>query len=113
MPKGILLVETLPRDPADLDGYHAWYDGPHLDEVLRVEGIVAARRFAPVPLGGGEGDGEGPYVAVYEIEADDLAAVVARLRAAAAASTAPAADVLATDPPPAVRLLATITERSA
>jgi hypothetical protein len=106
MPKGILLVETRPRDPADLDGYHAWYDGPHLDEVLRVEGVTAARRFAPV-------DGEGPFVAVYEIEADDLAAVVARLRAASAASRAPAADVLATDPPPAVRLLATITERSA
>jgi hypothetical protein len=71
VPKGILYVESRPKDPARLDEYHEWYDGLHLHELVDVVGFVSARRFEPV------GD-DGPFVAILEFD-DDLDAVQARV----------------------------------
>jgi hypothetical protein len=65
MPKGIMYVESRPVTAERLAEHHAWYNDTHLRQVVGVDGIVSARRFAPV------GD-DGPFVAIYEIEADDL-----------------------------------------
>jgi hypothetical protein len=73
MPKGIMYVETMPVSPDREADYHRWYNGAHLAEITSVDGIVAARRFAPV-------DGNGPFIAIYELDCDDLDAVVGRLR---------------------------------
>lgn len=78
---GILLVMSEPTEGAEA-GYHAWYDGVHLPDVLAVPGFVAARRYVAVPSVKGELP-ERRYLAVYEIEADDLAAAQAALSAAA------------------------------
>lgn len=106
MPKGILHVESRPRSAEHEAEYHAWYDGAHLRQVLGVDGVVSARRFAPVGH-------DGPFVAIYEIEADDLQAVVAALRGASRPGDVPPSDVMQTDPPPTVRLFETITTRPA
>ena len=66
----------------------------------------SARRFAPV-------DGTGPFVAIYEIEADDLEAAVERFRSASRAGEIEPSDSLQRDPPPKVRLLAEITRQVA
>ena len=106
MPKGILYVES--RPPADrVAEYHAWYEGTHIPEMLAAEGVVAARRFAPVAP---TGDDDGLFVAIYEIEGDDLAAVMAALRAGIAGRTPPPDGLLGAGPP-VVRLLATIFEQ--
>src|SRR5690349_20609241 len=76
VPKGILIVESRPSSPEHVAEYNRWYDEQHLRDVMGVAGFVAARRFAPV-------DDDGPFVAIYEIEADDLHAALDGLREAA------------------------------
>jgi hypothetical protein len=80
--KGILLVMSDATDGDD-DTYNDWYDNVHLRDVLEVPGFVAARRFAAVPSVNGELP-DLPYLAIYEIEADDIAEVQRVLSAAAA-----------------------------
>ncbi len=63
------------------DEYNEWYDNTHLKEVLDVPGMVTAQRFkihddSLLP-------GVNPahkYLAIYEIETDDIAAVLSDLR---------------------------------
>ncbi|WP_051163595.1 hypothetical protein [Nocardia brevicatena] len=81
MPRHILLVHSSPRDGRDAE-YNTWYDMVHLPDVLQVDGFVAARRFVAVPSIHGETP-ELPYLAVYEIDTDDLPAALAALSAAA------------------------------
>jgi hypothetical protein len=62
------------------DEFNRWYEDTHLPEVLRVPGFVAGRRYALT----GPGAADGPrFLAVYEIETEDLAATLAALGAAA------------------------------
>ena len=70
MPKGIIYVETMPVSPDREAEYHKWYNDTHLAQILSVDGIVSARRFAPT-------DGNGPFIAIYELDCDDLDAAVA------------------------------------
>ena len=65
-------------------------------EVLAIPGFTGARRFK-LPQ-------TGDYLAIYEIDADDLAGPAAELRARSAAGRMHASDVLRTDPPPVVTL---------
>jgi hypothetical protein len=102
MAKGILIVESHPASPDRVEEYNRWYDETHLPEVVSVPGIVAARRYAPV-------DGEGPFVAIYELEADDLSAVVPALTEAFANGRITMSDALQMDPLPVMRRLALTT----
>lgn len=73
MAKGILLVESRPASPEQVAEYHKWYNETHIGEILGVDGFVAARRLESL-------DDGGTFIAIYEIEADDLDAARARLR---------------------------------
>jgi hypothetical protein len=97
--RGVYVVRARPVS-ADRDGeLNEWYDGAHVPELLAVPGFVSARRYRRV------GDDGGPeYLAVYEIEADDLAAPVAELRRRSAAGETTRSDALQLDPPPVVAL---------
>ena len=67
------------------DEFNRWYEDTHLPEVLQVPGFVAGRRYALT----GPWAADGPrFLAVYEIETEDLAATLAALRAAAPTMTA-------------------------
>lgn len=66
------------------DEFNRWYDDIHLPEVLAAPGFVAGQRFA---LAGPGAEDQPPYLTVYEIETDDLAATVEALTAAAATMT--------------------------
>ncbi len=70
MPKGVLVVETAPSS-SDRDAeFNDFYNNIHLAEILRVPEFKSARRFRRID------QGEYPYLAVYEVEADDLSQVV-------------------------------------
>jgi hypothetical protein len=56
--------------------FNEWYDNVHVPEVLRMPGVVAAQRYALA--GAGDGD-RSRYLAVYELETDDLAATLAAI----------------------------------
>jgi len=87
MAKGIILVESRPSSPDRDREYNTWYDEVHLGELV---------------------DGDGPYVAIYEIEGDDLQAILDNMIANAEALHM--SDALQLDPPPIPRLLEVTTE---
>jgi hypothetical protein len=82
MSKHVLLVFTDPK-PGREEEFNAWYDDVHLGDVLGVAGYHAAQRFiANIGLHGEEP--EHRYLAIYEIEADDLSTALSDLRKALA-----------------------------
>jgi hypothetical protein len=93
-----MYVESRPSSPDREREYNTWYDQVHLPELLALDGIVSARRLRPV-------DGEGPYVAIYEIEGDDLQAILDNM--IANAGQLHTSDALLLDPAPVPRLLET------
>jgi hypothetical protein len=97
MPRGIIYLETRPVSPDREEDYHKWYNDTHLAEVVSVEGIVSARRFAPI-------DGNGPFIAIYELDCDDLDAVVARMRELGASGKMSSLELLNMDTPPIPRV---------
>lgn len=65
-PRWINLVETNPVSGKE-QAYNEWYDR-HIEDVLETPGFVAASRYViKEPL-----EGRGKYLAVYEIETDDI-----------------------------------------
>jgi hypothetical protein len=66
------------------DEFNRWYDDTHLPEMLQVPGFVAGRRYALTGVGAGD---RSWFLAIYEIETEDLAATLAGLRAAAPTMT--------------------------
>ncbi|MCV7259979.1 DUF4286 family protein [Mycobacterium shimoidei] len=93
MPKGIMYLETMPVSADREAEYHKWYNETHLAEICSVDGIVSARRFAPA-------DGEGPFIAIYEIDSDDLDGVVQRLGELGASGKMSSLELLNMEPPP-------------
>ena len=63
------------------DEYNDWYTNTHLGDVVKVDGFVAAQRFR---LAQTDPEQKAPhrYLALYEIETDDLAATQKALSAA-------------------------------
>lgn len=51
--------------------FNDWYDNRHLPDILATEGFVAAQRFRLAPM---DPEQEFPhrYLALYEVETDDL-----------------------------------------
>lgn len=96
MAKGIIYVESFPSSPDRDEEYNTWYNEVHLKELVALDGIVSARRLRPV-------DGDGPYVALYEVEADDLPSVLQNMLDNA--GQLHMSDALQFDPPPVMRLL--------
>ena len=79
MAKYLLLALNGPTTgEGDEQAYHRWYDETHLPAFKKIEGIRSARRFK-VLRGKLPGMEAWPYLAVYEIETDDLATVSAHL----------------------------------
>jgi hypothetical protein len=95
MPQGIIFLETMPVSPDLESEYHDWYNDTHLEEICSVEGIISARRFAPI-------DGNGPFIAIYELDCDDLDAVVGRLRELGASGKMSSLKYLSMDAPPPI-----------
>ncbi|WP_229406352.1 DUF4286 family protein [Micromonospora sp. NBRC 110038] len=84
----LLLIHTSPFHGCENEFNH-WYDHVHLAEVLAVPGFVGARRFV-APQAAGE---RRRYVAIYEVETDDIVATMERFeKARPAMSTTPALD---------------------
>ena len=88
MPRAVFVVFTNPASPDQEDEYNEFYDSTHLPEVCQTPGFVSGRRYrlsdARKPVGP---VGDYRYLAIYEIESDDLAATFAALKAAGPAMT--------------------------
>jgi len=107
VPKGIMVVQSEPVDPAHEDEYNDWYDNTHVPEICAVPGFVSARRYKV------HGEGGPPaYLAIYEIDADDLTAPAAELRARSAAGRTHGTGALRRDPPPVVTIYELMEQNS-
>lgn len=77
MPKAVMVVMTNVNDPSKDADFNQWYDDVHLSDVLQTPGIKKATRFKLAQ--GKVKEGRGQYLALYELEVDDLASVMATL----------------------------------
>jgi hypothetical protein len=82
------------------DHFNDWYTNVHLAEVSSRPGFTGARRFAPAAPGK-------PYIAIYEMDADDLQKATDEMMAFYAAGGFTNSDALQTDPP---AIVGTLTE---
>ena len=80
MERGILVVQTSPTAGREQE-FHDFYVNVHIPEVLESSGMVAARRYWRLDEDGAGRrvgtDGWLLHLAVYDVEADDLAAAYA------------------------------------
>jgi hypothetical protein len=79
MPRYNLLAFTnaVPGREAE---FNDWYTNVHLGDVLKLPGVRAAQRFCLSGIQHRAGPHPYEYMAVYEIDTDDLPATLARLR---------------------------------
>ena len=85
MAKHLLVVFTEAHPGRDKE-FNSWYDDVHLADVLKVDGYVSAKRYVVAqeqPEGFTAADAPGRYLAIYEIEAENLAEAHEKLAAAA------------------------------
>lgn len=90
MPRYCFVVFSNPKWGQEAE-YNAWYDGEHLDDVLDVPGFLSARRFR---IANPRSTAPHRYLALYEIETDDLQSTLAQLRSRAGTSVMPLSESL-------------------
>jgi hypothetical protein len=78
MPKYTFMVLTNPVEGQD-DTYNDWYTNRHLADVLNVPGFVSAQRFKLADAQRGNPPHPWRYLALYQIETDDLKKTLATL----------------------------------
>jgi hypothetical protein len=88
MAKALFLAWASPVDDAADSEFNAWYDGTHVPQLrAAIPAITAVHRYAAADLPDGGGAGGQPghrYLAVYELDTDDVPAAAAALGAAMA-----------------------------
>ena len=84
MPRYTFLAFTNPT-PGKEDEFNAWYDAHHIPDVLDVPGFVSGRRFrlAQTQFEFNTQPLNYRYLALYEIETDDVAATLKEIVARA------------------------------
>jgi hypothetical protein len=84
MPTSVLTVFTNVTSPENDAAYNDWYDNVHLKDVFQVPGFVAATRYrlSTAQAKGVEVTGQSQYLAIYEVETDDLQGALDTLMAA-------------------------------
>lgn len=81
MGKYNLIALTNPLEGRD-DEFNDWYTNEHLPDVFKLPGIVAAQRYQLSDVQYRSGPMDWKYMAVYEIEIDDLSVTLDALAAA-------------------------------
>ena len=68
MDKWLFIVESNCKDADHEADFNKWYNTIHLPDMLELPDVVRADRYENID----PGDGEAKYVALYEIESDDI-----------------------------------------
>ena len=85
MAKAMFLVWASPVDEASDGEFNAWYDGTHVPQVrAAIPGITAVHRYRVADLPAVGAAPAHRYLAVYELDTDDVASAMAALGAASA-----------------------------
>jgi hypothetical protein len=78
MAKHILVVLSNAEDGTD-EQFNRWYTETHLGDILTLPGYTAAQRFKLSEAQLGTGDLPYRYLAIYEVEAENVAAAAEAL----------------------------------
>ena len=68
MEKWLFVVETNCADTAREAEFKEWYDKTHIPDILETPGFIRATRYENTE----PSEGEGKFLATYEIETDDI-----------------------------------------
>ncbi len=68
MARYILLLESNCKDPAREAEFNEWYNKIHVPDVMMNPNYVKASRWMDIS----SAEGKGKYIALYEIETDDI-----------------------------------------
>jgi uncharacterized protein (TIGR02118 family) len=90
--KYVFVVYTRPTVGQE-DEFNRWYDAVHIPDVLKIPGFVSAERFSYQPVDG-TAESSHPYLALYTVETDDIAATQAALTKAANTAAMPISGAL-------------------
>jgi hypothetical protein len=105
MPKAVLVVQSQASSPDREDEYQKWYSQTHIPQLCEIPGINSARRFALMGGGFGPADPSVPAnLAIYEIEADDLDAVLQEIVTRTGDGRIEMSDAIQLDPVPVTLL---------
>jgi hypothetical protein len=104
MAKGILMVQGAPAAGRDQE-FNDWYNDIHLVDIMKIAGFTAARRFKRI-----DAESDNPYLAIYEVEADDLHAAYAAIGAGVANGEVRMSDVMSFEPAPVMGLYEQVYE---
>ncbi len=74
MERWLLTVETNCCDSSRENEFNNWYDTVHVPDILETPGFVRAVRYENT----NPAEGQGKFIALYEIETDDLASTLAK-----------------------------------
>jgi hypothetical protein len=94
MARHVFVVFTNPVEGKDAS-YNDWYDNRHLPDVLDVPGFVSAQRFRLSDTQRAAGPFPWHYLALYEIETEDLKQTLATLGARSGTAAMVISDALA------------------
>jgi hypothetical protein len=74
--KFLMVVTSGAKDGRDAE-YNDWYDSTHLGDICSIPGVTSGRRYDAIPQS--PNPQPAPYLAIYEIEADDPGTVMAEM----------------------------------
>lgn len=92
MAKFVFVVFTEPKADRE-EEYNEWYDRQHLADVLALDGITAAGRFELAEMNPPQSQHH-RYLALYEIEIDDVSRIPQAIATAKGAGRMPITDAL-------------------
>jgi hypothetical protein len=85
MAKALLMAWSSPVDEASDAEYVSWYEGTHIPQVrAAIPAVSAVHRYRAADVPASTGRPAHRYLAVYELDTDDVASAMAALGAAAA-----------------------------
>jgi hypothetical protein len=92
MPRYKLVVMTGPQEGREAE-YHDWYQNSHLQQVMELPGFLSGQRYR---LSTALAEHETyPFLAIYDVETDDIEAVLAEMRRRAGTESLTVSDALA------------------
>jgi hypothetical protein len=93
MAKYTFVVLTNPTPGKEAE-FNDWYNKQHIADVLNVPGFVAAQRFKLADAQFGDSEQDHRYLALYEIETDDLQGCLNELQKRAGTAEIPISDAI-------------------
>jgi hypothetical protein len=69
--------------------YNDWYSNQHLSDLLAIPGVISARRFKLSRTQVAEAAQPYQYLAIYEVEADDVSSFLQEMMARTASGAIP------------------------